>query len=42
MRCFHDLKDSAFGAFKSYKLELKGEGKARDWFSLLRFYILPK
>ncbi|WP_208438719.1 tyrosine-type recombinase/integrase [Bartonella grahamii] len=36
------LKDIAMDAFESRKAELKRDGKASDWFSPLRLYILPK
>ncbi|WP_375703592.1 hypothetical protein [Bartonella sp. AD13SXNS] len=35
-------KNSALDVLKSRKAELKGDGKAGDWFSLLRLYVLPK
>ncbi|WP_375629500.1 MULTISPECIES: tyrosine-type recombinase/integrase [unclassified Bartonella] len=38
----HYLKDIAVDAFESRKAELKDDGKACDWFSPLRLYILPK
>ncbi|EJF77306.1 hypothetical protein ME7_00540 [Bartonella birtlesii LL-WM9] len=38
----HYLKDIALDAFESRKAELKRDGKASDWFSPLRLYILPK
>uniref|UniRef100_UPI0035CEDAFF tyrosine-type recombinase/integrase n=1 Tax=Bartonella sp. CL434QHHD TaxID=3243529 RepID=UPI0035CEDAFF len=38
----HYLKDIAVDAFESRKAELKRDGKASDWFSPLRLYILPK
>ncbi|WP_273788689.1 tyrosine-type recombinase/integrase [Bartonella grahamii] len=38
----HYLKDIAVDAFESRKAELKNDGKASDWFSPLRLYILPK
>ncbi|MET3560785.1 integrase [Bartonella japonica] len=38
----HYLKDIALDAFESRKAELKDDGKACDWFSPLRLYILPK
>ncbi|WP_375660906.1 hypothetical protein [Bartonella sp. CL71SXKL] len=39
---FHYLKNSALDVLKSRKVELKGNGKAGDWFSLLRLYVLSK
>ncbi|EJF86358.1 hypothetical protein MCW_00254 [Cardidatus Bartonella washoeensis 085-0475] len=42
MRNLRYLKDIALDAFESRKAELKGDGKAGDWFSPLRLYILPK
>ncbi len=38
----HYLKDIALDAFESRKAELKGDGKAGDWFLPLRLHILPK
>ncbi|KEC56520.1 hypothetical protein O9A_00014 [Bartonella koehlerae C-29] len=38
----HYLKDSALDALASWKAELKGNGKAGNWFSLLQLHILPK
>ncbi len=42
MRNLHYLKNIALDAFESRKAELKRDGKACDWFSPLRLYILPK
>ncbi len=42
MCTLHYSKDSTLDVFKSHKAELKGDGKARDWFLPLRLYILPK
>nr|WP_280939958.1 hypothetical protein [Bartonella henselae] len=41
MRTPHYLKDVAVGAFENHTAELKGD-EDRNWFSLLRFYILLK
>ncbi|WP_208433254.1 tyrosine-type recombinase/integrase [Bartonella taylorii] len=38
----HYLKDIALDAFESRKAELKGDGKAGDWFLPLKLHILPK
>ncbi|WP_375706010.1 hypothetical protein [Bartonella sp. AA2SXKL] len=35
-------KNSALDVLKSRKAKLKGDGKAGDYFSLLRLYVLPK
>ncbi len=42
MRYPHYLKNIAVDTFESRKAELKGYGKAGNWFSPLRLYILPK
>ncbi|EJF94354.1 hypothetical protein ME9_01275 [Bartonella taylorii 8TBB] len=38
----HYLKDIALDAFESRKAELKGDGKAGNWFLPLQLYVLPK
>ncbi|EJF82571.1 hypothetical protein MCW_01638 [Cardidatus Bartonella washoeensis 085-0475] len=42
MRNLHYLKDIALDAFESHKAELKGDGKAGNWFLPLQLYVLPK
>lgn len=41
-RNLHILNDIALDAFESRKAELKGDGKAGQWFSPLKLYVLPK
>lgn len=41
-RNMHILSDVATDAFESRKAELKGEGKAGNWFSPLELHVLPK
>ena len=38
----HILTDIALDAFESRKAELKGDGKAGQWFSPLQLHVLPK
>ncbi|MEP3345172.1 MAG: Arm DNA-binding domain-containing protein [Litoreibacter sp.] len=41
-RNLHLLKDIAADAFESRKAELKGDGKAGRWFSLLELHVLSR
>ncbi len=41
-RHLHYLKDIALDAFESRKAELRGNGKGKKWFLLLKLHIFPK